>query len=270
MTFLSSGASGILPPEYSELITLPITAQALAFNPTLATVVSTGSTEFHIPILKEDAGASWVAEGAEISADDPTLGELTVTPTKVAGLTIVSKELADDSSENAQTLVGEGLARSIISQVDTAFLGNLAAPAPKGLASLLNVTAITGTLDNLDVFSEAVSAAEVAGANITGWIVHPNDALEIAKLKDQTGSNRNLLEDSRTIAGRPVTVSAKATPGVVWGLDASRNITVLRNDVELAISEDAYFSSARIALRAMLRIGFGFPNEASAVKITLT
>jgi hypothetical protein len=42
-----------------------------------------------------------VAEGAEITPSDPKLPELTVTPAKVAGLTIISRELADDSSPAA-------------------------------------------------------------------------------------------------------------------------------------------------------------------------
>lgn len=270
MTLLQAAAGGILPPEYAGLITGPITNEALAFNASLATVVTTGSASFNIPILKEDAGAAWVVEGGEIAADDPTLDELTVTPKKVAGLTIISRELADDSSENAQELVGQGLARSIINQINAAFLGNLAAPAPKGLTSLANVTAVAGNLANLDVFAEAIAEAENAGANLTGWVVHPDDALTIAKLKDLATSNKVLLENSRIIMGRPVIVSTKATVGTIWGLAAGRNITVLRDDVELAVSDDAYFSSDRIAIRATLRIGFGFPAEDSIIKMDVT
>ncbi|XTR52888.1 hypothetical protein ACOM2C_06645 [Pseudarthrobacter sp. So.54] len=55
MTFLESAARGILPTEYAELITKPVTAQALAFNPALATVVNTGSKELQVPILNSDS-----------------------------------------------------------------------------------------------------------------------------------------------------------------------------------------------------------------------
>ena len=270
MTFLESAANGILPTEYAALITKPLEAQAIAFNPAVATVVSTSSKDLQVPILESDAGAAWVAEGSEITPDDPSIGELTITPRKVAGLTIISSELAKDSSPSAQEMVGAGLARSIINQINAAFLGNLAAPAPKGLESLQNVTELTGSLSNLDIFAEAISAAEEAGADLTGFIVSPAEALVIAKLKDAAGSNKALLTDARTVQGRPVIVSPKAVPGTIYGVAAPRIITVLREDVEIAVSGDAYFSSDRIAIRATLRVGFGFPDEAAITRITLS
>lgn len=269
MTLLEAAAGGILPPEYSELITKPIAELALAFRPELATVVTTAAATFNIPIVEEDAGASWVAEGAEITPDDPVLGELPVTPSKVAGLTIVSRELARDSSPDAQTIVGDGLARSIINQVNAAWLGNLAAPALKGLASLTGKSVAIGDLINLDPFALAVSSAENQGASITGWVLSPTDALKIAMLKTGTGSNQALTETPRVILGRPVFVDAKVPAGTAWGVDATTAITVLREDVELAVSEDAYFSSDRIAIRATCRIGFGFPKPAAMVQLSL-
>lgn len=279
MTFLTSstGTGGILPPEFGALITGPLTKEAIAFNPALATVVSTGSHTFNVPILKEDAGAAWVTEGSEISPDDPVLTELVITPTKVAGLTIISREMANDSSPAAQSFVGDGLARSIVAQVDTAFLGDLAAPAPKGLGSIpsanadafLNYSEVdTGAaIANLDPFAEAIAVCEEAGGNITAWLMHPDDALALAQLKDATGSNKPLLADPRVIMGRPVVVSAKATAGVRWGIDSQAVVTVLREDTELAVSDAPFFSSDRTALRATCRIGFGFPTPNRIVKL---
>ncbi len=68
--------------------------------------------------MAADPTASWVAEGAGIVPCDPTLSELVVTPAKVAGLTIISRELADDSNPAAAQVVGQGLARDIARRVD--------------------------------------------------------------------------------------------------------------------------------------------------------
>lgn len=268
----TTDVSGITPDEYGSLIVEPVIAECIAFDPAVATVVRTSSTNFHIPILRDDAGAAWVNEGAEIAEDDPTLDELTVTPTKVAGLTLVSRELATDSSPAAQQIVGTGLARAIIAQVDAAFLGNLASPAPKGLEAQTGFIPVDiGTaITSLDPFADAISKAEEEGANITAFIVSPSDALVIAKLKEETGSNKNLLEDARTVYGRPLKVNRKATAGTAWAVDSSRIITVLREDTTVAISGDAYFSSDRIAVRATMRIGFGFPSPSTLVKLTIT
>lgn len=279
MTFLTStaGASSILPPAFSSLITAPLEAQSIAFNPALASPVTTGSHEFHIPILKANAEAMWVEEGGEITPDEPTMGELTVVPSKTAGLVPVSREMANDSAPSAQEMIGNSLAADIVRNVDTAFLGNLASPAPKGLASLpeadadawLNVATVdTGAaITNHDPFAAAVAASEDAGGSITGWLMHPTDALALSNLKDGTGSNKPLLENPRVILGRPVIVSNKATPGVRWGLDAAAITTVLREDVEIAVSDGVYFTSDRLAVRATLRVGFGFHTPNRLVKM---
>lgn len=271
MAFYTStaGNGGILPPEYTGLITDPVTKLSLAFDPDVATVVTTGAHDFHVPIIRDDAGAAWVAEGAEITPDDPTLSELVVTPSKVAGLTIVSRELANDSSPEAMQIVGEGLARSIVSQVDKAFLGNLASPAPKGLASLTGITIVDtgGTLTSLDLFLEAIASAEGENANISAWITTPDMALAIAQLKEATGSNKGLLDDPRILFGRPVKISNDTPQGVIWGVDKTKIITVLREDTEVAVSGDSHFTSDRVAIRATMRVGFGFPTPATIVKM---
>src|SRR5699024_11220610 len=102
-TRLTSAESnhGILPAEYSQLITVPVTEAALAFDDRVARTVRTAGREFRVPILVEDAAAAWTAEGEEISPTDPVLDEITVVPSKVAGLTIISRELAEDSSPPA-------------------------------------------------------------------------------------------------------------------------------------------------------------------------
>lgn len=272
MTLLEAAASGILPQEYSNLVIKAIAAQALPFHPALASLVTTNSAQFNIPIVDEDAAASWVVEGGEITPDDPVLSELPVTPAKVAGLTIISRELAQDSSPDAEQIVADGLARSIVRQVNAAWLGDLAAPAPKGLASLATSAVITapGGLVNLDPFAAAVSNAENAGGTITGWVLNPTDALTVATLKTADGSNQTLTQTPREIQDRPVFVNANVPQGTAWGVDSTTAMTVLREDLELAISGDAFFTSDRIAIRSTARIGFGFPHPGVINRITIT
>src|SRR5690606_2959055 len=203
----------ILPDEVSTLVVQPVTSASVATQ--TATVVMTGSHTFRIPRVTEAPTAAWVAEGAEITPDDMTLDEVEVTPAKVAGLTIISRELADDSDPSAHTVIGEGLARDIARKVDAAFFGALAAPAPSGLGALAGTTPVAaGTaFADLDPFAEAMSEAEQLGATLTAFVANPADALTLAQLKDATGSNRPLLgvdpsqPTRRTIFGVPLYVS---------------------------------------------------------------
>lgn len=265
----TNGSSSILPPEYASLIVTPVLAQSLAFDPDVATVVRTTAHEFHLPILNEDAAANWVAEGEEITPSAPNLAEAVVIPAKVAGLTVLSRELAEDSSPSAQTVVGDSLARAIVRKVDAAFLSTQPAPAPQGLGNLTKQTSLSGNLADLDVFAQAIAASEEHNGNVTAFLMNPADALTIAEIKTATGSNQALLDDPRSILGRPVKVNANIPQGTVFAVDKSRIFSVVREDTTLAVSPDAFFSSDRIALRATMRIGFAVASAATIVQITV-
>ena len=81
-----------------------------------------------------------VAEGDEITPSDATIPEVNVVPSKLAGLSIISSELANDTSPEAATAAGDGLARDISRKLDAAFFGTMSAPAQSGLGALSGVS----------------------------------------------------------------------------------------------------------------------------------
>lgn len=275
MTATTVNASAILRPEQvAELLVAPVEHMSIAAQ--VATVVSTTSHDFRIPIVAADPSASWVAEGEEIPVSDGNLDEIVVTPAKLAGLTIISRELANDSSPAASEAVGNGIARDLARKLDEAFVGNLAAPAPKGLKSLTGVTAVAAPAAwaNTDPFIEAIYAAEGVNATLTAWIANPVDARALAMVKESTGSNKALLGPDSTEAGRrqiagvPVFTSPYLAEGTVYGIDQSSVFVVIREDAEVTTDSSVYFSSDRIAVRGILRVGLAYPHPAGVVKIT--
>lgn len=272
----STNVAGLLPADYAPLVIEPMTAAAIAFDPRVATTFRTDSNTAHFPVLKEDAAAQWLTEGDEITPDDATFDEVVVTPSKVGGLSIVSTELANDSNPAAANIVGQSLARDIARRIDAAFFGNLASPAPKGLDALTVPEVAYGTLDNLDAFAEAISQLEAAGANATAFVTTPDIALALAQLKAGTASNQPLLGvdatngTARQVLGVPVLVSASVKDGTIYALDGSKNHIVLRNDVTVQISHDAYFSSDRVGIKATARVGFAFPSPKCIVRMIET
>ncbi len=274
MLTTTNGAAVLLPDEVGALLVEPTLAMSVAAA--VSTIVHTGSKSFRIPLVSADPSAEWVNEGQEITPSDPTLSEVVVTPSKVAGLTIISNELAKDSSPEAAGIVGEGLARDIARKIDAAYFGNLLPPAPAGLRSVVGVTAVAaGTaFTNLDAFAEAVAAAEQVGAILTHFVANPADALAMAKLRKSTGSNEPLLSSSATdastrqLVGVPLLVSPSVAAGTVWGIDGSRSYLVIREDATVEVDASPFFTSDRTAVRAVERVGFAFPHAASVVKIT--
>lgn len=271
----TSNVKGITPEGYGGLILNPVAEHALALNPAISTAVPTDSTRFHLPLLEANGAAAWVTEGEEITPDDATLDELVVIPAKVAALRPISSELANDSNPAAQQIVGEAVAQALIGQVDAAFFGNLASPAPAGLASENSVSTVTTALADLDGFAEAIAKAEEAGATVTAFVASATDALTIARLKVSSGSNQPLLGvdatngTSRSVLGLPLFVSPYVPAGTIWALDGSKQFTVVRNDVALDVDASVYFTSDRVAVRGTIRVGFGFAKPAAIVKLTV-
>jgi len=225
---------GITPDDYGPLIVQPVQAGSVAYA--VARNITTASTNFHVPYVEDDAGASWVAEGAEIDTDDAVLDEIIVTPPKVAGLTAITRELANDSSPAAAQIVGDGLARSIAARIDAAFFGDLDAPAPSGLESVQGIGTVEAGTEwaDLDPFAAALAGGENVGASLTAFVANPADALLLAQLKDQDGSNRPLLGTDptqptrRLILGVPLYVSPAVAVGTVWGIPQDRTLIVTR------------------------------------------
>lgn len=268
----TTGAAVLRPEQVGELVVQPVIQQSVALQ--VSTVVQTDSHDYRIPVVSADPTAGWFAEGAEITPSDATMGEVVVTPKKVAGLTIISVELADDSTPAAAQVVGAGIARDIARKVDAAFFGNTTTNGPKGLGSLTTSIADSGaTLADLDAFAEAISAAELEGAELTAFVGNPVDVLALAKIKSGTGSNSPLLGLDATSAGQrrvlgvPLLSSSSVAAGTIWGIPQSRVFAVIRKNPTLEVDRSAFFTSDRVAVKATMRISFGFPHPLALVRL---
>lgn len=274
MSLLSSGGAGILrPEEVGELVVKPVEQASVAMQ--VSTVVPTMSASFRIPVITADSSAAWTPEGDEITPTMPGVDELDVIPRKLAALTIVSNELANDSSPEAQQVVGDSIARDIARKVDAAYFTATTINGPSGLESVAYQLVNAGSsFANLDPFAEAISKAEVVGAQITAWVTHPTTLLGLSQLKKlSTGSNEPLLQPDptlptrRQILGVPIYPSPYVDEGAVWGIPMARVFVVLRSDVDLVVDESRYFEKDSIGVRATMRVGFGFPHPQAIVRV---
>lgn len=278
MTVLTttSDVKGISPDAITELITLPVEAASVAIQ--ASTLIPTDATRTHIPLVTADPSAAWVAEGDEIGATDPTIDDIVAEPAKIAGLTIITNELAADTSPAAANIVGEGLSRDIARKIDLAYFGGKGASLiqPAGLEDLAFTLTVQPTAwDNFDPFEEAVSNAGELGLGVDTFVAHPDDVLALAILKESTSSKRGLLTPDPTsptrkmIAGVRLLPSPGVRPGTVWGIPKERSIIIRRNDVDLQTDRSAYFTSDRTAIRATMRVTFAFPQALAIQRIML-
>jgi HK97 family phage major capsid protein len=265
--------------ETSKLVIEPVTRESLAIG--LTTLVTTVNGSYRIPMVTEDPTASWTAEGAEIPLSEAVGDETLIVPKKIAVLSKISNELANDTSPAAQGIIGDGIARDIARRIDSAFFG--AAPAsdtvqPGGLEFLGDaVTTIAADpTAGLDAYVDAMAAASDLGVTLGAFVVDSATGVALAKMKTGSASNQPLLSITATgstvpsIHGVPYLVSRDALPGTVWGIPTGRIFTVLREDVTVDIDTSVFFTSDQTAIRGVARIGFGFVQPQAVIKIKAT
>lgn len=265
----STTADAFTPEAYGALVDLAVKAKSIAAQ--TATVVGTNRHTINFPKWVSDPAVGWYAENTEISETDPTTAEVSVTPTKTAGISRISREMRDDSSPAVANLVGNGLGNQITRSLDAAFLGDSIADGPDGLLSI-SYTPVAASLDNLDAFVSARYAAEVNGSKLTSWIVRPAVAEALSKLKtNSTDSNESLIafvEDGITIVGLPVLVSDQVDADTIaWGIPREHVVAVLRQGTEVVASTEAAFKHDAVLIRAVARWGLGFLNEPGVVRL---
>ena len=276
MTFDSSALSGagiLAPEQVQDLVVVPLIRDSRAT--TVSTVVQTSRHSTRFPIVVADPTTGWVEEGHEIDVTDPTVDEIDCVPSKLAGLTVVSNELADDSDPSALQVVGDGLVRDLQVRLDAAFFGDSVANGPSGLESLEDVQHVDGGfLDNLDAFAEAISKAEQVGATTTSFVAHPATLLALSTLKVADNWNQPLLgtdpssPTKRSIQGVPVQWSPAVDEDTIWAIPQAKVFVVIRLPASVVTDRSAFFTSDRLGIRCVLRAGFAFPREQAIIKIS--
>ncbi|ORB67687.1 phage major capsid protein [Mycolicibacterium tusciae] len=258
------------PSDFGKLLNTALESESVALH--VSTVVKTDKVSITFPIWDEDPAVNWLTELGSITATDGNTEGVTVTPSKVGGITRLSNELADDSSPEVAELAVRGLVNQISHAVDTAFVGNTTTNGPKGLLSIASTAVDTGAaIANTDPFVKAVFAAKSVGAKLTHWLMDPATAETVAQIKKASGSNESLIEfDAKgelSILGLPVLTH----PGVdastfFWGIPMDRVVTVLRKDAEVTRSKDSGFYNDALDVRAITRVGIGFLHPAAVIR----
>ncbi|MGE5698327.1 MAG: phage major capsid protein [Candidatus Sericytochromatia bacterium] len=276
LTTASNSGGDILRPEIvGPLIVQPVIAESVAAQ--VSTVVQTASHDYRLPIVQADPTAAWVAESAEITPTDADLGAVVATPAKVAALSVISRELADDSSPEAADVIGQGLARDIARKIDLAFFTAVGGVAPVGLTGATSAQDVTYDATDLDVFAEAISLAETVGARTTAFVTNPTVALALSQLKEATGSIKPLLSTdsaaagtapgARTVLGVPLYVAPDVATNTVWAIPKDRVYVVIRNDTRVEVDRSRFFTSDQVAIRATMRVAFALPHQEAIVRI---
>lgn len=264
MSFTHTTDSSAYPwrPDVSVFAAQDVLADALILQ---ASVVA-GAIEGDAPSIRvayvNDDTASFVAEAAPIPEAEPELAQCVIYTGKISQLIRVSRE--QYSQEGTADQLAGSVSRALIRKADEAFLTQAApvAPATNPAAGLLN---IAGTVEgdeitaSLDVLVDLVAEIQTNGGTPTHVIVAPDTWAALRKLKVGVDFNSSLLgagtaDAAPLLLGLPVVVNVAMLS--LTGLVIDRNAIVSAvGPVQVATSQDAYFSTDDVGLRATWRIG---------------
>ena len=97
--YRTNSASIVAPEDVAALLVRPAIEGSVVGQ--IATHVQTAAPSVRVPVVQRDPSAAFVAEGQEIPVSDMDLDEVVAIPAKLAGLTIASNELLEDSVDGA-------------------------------------------------------------------------------------------------------------------------------------------------------------------------
>jgi len=239
---------------------------------TRAGVVEGDEPAVRVPAINLDASVGFVPEGDDIPVADPKLAELVILTGKVAELIKVSREQL--AQPDALDVITHEIRRSLIAKADWALLSQPApkAPATQPPSGLLAHATDAGELSgNLDALIDVIAMIEgLPGGTATHIIASPYSYAAVRRMKKATASNESLVgagvdAGQKTLLSVPVLTTSAMPANKIVVLDKNQVLSAY-GDVMLARSDDFYFGSDNVALRATFRFGAGF-IEKNAVQV---
>ena len=277
MAELTTNSAKAWSPDVHSFAPTDVIPDALV----LQTSLVSGNIEGDEPVLRvayvDDDDAGFVAEGAEIPEGDPELAEVTVATGKVAQLVRVSRE--QWLQQGTSGLLSESVRRAVTKAANLAYIAQPAptAPAVTPPAGLLN---IPGTVDggavanDLDAIADALTTIEENGGNASHIVASPSAWNALRKLKVSTDSNVALLgagttDAERRLLGVPVLTTSAMPTGSLLVLDRTAVVSAV-GTLQIATSDQRYFETDSIAVRATWRFGANLVRPERVVRLTIT
>lgn len=263
--------SAIAPEQWAAYVLQHLSAASVVLA-SGATRIDTALRAVHVPRVLADGGADWYGELEEITENGPDGDELLLVPKKVATLTKLSNEVVADSSPSVLDTVGTSMVASVALTADRAILSGTDPKGPVGVYSQAGQH-VTGavTIDNL--IAAAGLVADVGGQARVAY-VNPADHTKLMQEKD--GNDRPLLTPdysggpSSTIYGMTIWATKGIAVDTALVCAPEQIIVAVRNDPQVAVSQDALFTSDGAVCRVICRVDAGVNDPSGLVSIGAT
>ncbi|MGP3708773.1 phage major capsid protein [Gordonia paraffinivorans] len=252
-TATTTNSAGAWRPDISTFAAADVIGDAAI----LAASTVAGSIQGDQPVIRVayiiDDDATLTPEGEEIDEGEPTLDEVAIQTAKVTQLLRVSRE--QWSQEGTSDQLSQSVRRALIKRADRLFI----AEAGTGLIHTPDLVDGGTVTDDLDALIDLEAQLRENGATPGLFMLSPTTWAALRRLKTSDISNESLLgsgtdDAAPRILGVPVLVNNAVPAGEGLLIDRSAIASGV-GEVEVASSDQQYFSSDSIAVRAVWRLG---------------
>lgn len=201
---------------------------------------------FQVPILSQTSGfgAAWAGEGRPIIVARADFTRKSLKPTKIAGIVVMSRELAEATDPASEAMIQRDMTASVVEFSDRELLDpTLAAVDGVSPASITNaapeITSTGTTAAQVEADLSAMVASLITGGVAFAaptWVMKPSTALYLARLRGSGGER--IFPDVGPMGGTIWTIP------VVTSVAAGDQITLLDGAEVLVAEEDIQLSSS--------------------------
>jgi HK97 family phage major capsid protein len=267
-------SSNTVATTFADFIVQYLTSIAPVYDVARKLRTTTGG-DIVIPRVTANQSVAWIGEGSTITAADPTISSVTLGAYKLASITLLSSELANDASFPIEQVIGEHAGRQIALVAGSAFTLGTGTSQPTGFITAATTAGAlsTATKGGTGVPSTFFDAADVVGLlyalepmyrNVDTRIMASTTAMaKLRKLQDTTGQFLFSPSLTENTPDRFAGYSLLENVSMAAVGSASKSVAVLHGpsfivrevgQVEVARSEDRYFETDQIAIRTLYRV----------------
>lgn len=191
--------------EYIDILRAQLISQKLG-----ASVLNDLVGDLDIPRLGASVTAEWIADNAALTATDPSLEQLAMTPKTVGALCEFSRKMLLQASPSIEALLRNDLSSIVAKGIDGAALTGTGTNQPMGIINHSTVpTVVIGTNGGVLTYAkvlELLASIEDSNAIATGWAMSPKVAAQLRSTRlfsSSTDSAVVLDPDANSLLGFP-------------------------------------------------------------------
>lgn len=279
---ISDGSAGnggtLIPQEWADFV-IPELGAKIVFLKAGPNVLPMQHQVMNVPGLTNNATYTWQGENAAITESSPSTNNVSLTLRTLKGLTGISIEWMRDATPETDAALQANLVRGASRAADAGYFNGTGTLQPTGLLNVGSIgTSVAGngatngstpTLDDISTMIYGLDAANAPQEN-RAFFCHPRTVDRLRKIKDTLGNPilwanpANALE--MKLNGYPIytTTAFSLTQSQGSANTCTTLLLVALSDVyvgqgiksqglEVAISEEALFANAEIAVRLLYR-----------------